>query len=244
MEQSFNGKVALVTGAGKGIGRAVAKRLSELGARTVALSRTKEDLDTLKSENPDIDVHRIDLCNWDETRSLVEKLGCVDLLVNNAGVAWHIPFLEMTKETIDEIFDVNFKAVYNVTQVVAKSMIEKGVPGSIVNISSLGSTKAYKGESVYSSSKAALDMLTKSMALELGPYKIRVNSVNPTIVLTQMGLKLWSDPQKAAPILKNIPLGRFVEVEDVVSSVVFLLSDQSKMINGSHLAIDGGQSTH
>lgn len=111
---------------------------------------------------------------------------------------------------------------------------------SVVNISSLAGLKAFEGHSVYSASKAGLDALTKSLAVELGPRKIRVNSVNPTVILTRMGRDNWSDPEKANPLLNKIPLRRFGEVSEVVDPVIYLLSDQSSFINGTCLPIEGG----
>ncbi|XP_047613544.1 L-xylulose reductase isoform X2 [Phacochoerus africanus] len=125
-------------------------------------------------------------------------------------------------------------------QVVARGLIARGAPGSIVNVSSQASQRALPNHSVYCSTKGALDMLTKMMALELGPHKIRVNAVNPTVVMTSMGRANWSNPQKAKAMLDRIPLGRFAEVEHVVDAILFLLSDRSSMTTGSTLPVDGG----
>lgn len=120
-------------------------------------------------------------------------------------------------------------------------LIPKMSPGaSIVNISSLAALKAFQGHSVYSMTKAALDAMTKSLATELGPKGIRVNSVNPTVILTRMGRENWSDPAKADPLKKKIPLGRFGEVSEVVEPIVYLLSDKSGYINGHCLPVEGG----
>ncbi|XP_019357253.1 PREDICTED: L-xylulose reductase [Gavialis gangeticus] len=137
-------------------------------------------------------------------------------------------------------FDVNLRAVLQVSQIVARQLIARGAPGAIVNVSSQASQRALQGHTVYCSTKSALDMLTKMMALELGPHKIRVNAVNPTVVMTDMGRVNWSEPQKAGAMLSRIPLGRFAEVDDVVNSILFLLSDQSAMTTGALLPVDGG----
>ncbi|XP_019412063.1 PREDICTED: L-xylulose reductase [Crocodylus porosus] len=137
-------------------------------------------------------------------------------------------------------FDVNLRAVLQVSQIVARQLIARGAPGAIVNVSSQASHRALQGHAVYCSTKSALDMLTKMMALELGPHKIRVNAVNPTVVMTDMGRVNWSEPQKAGAMLSRIPLGRFAEVDDVVNSILFLLSDQSAMTTGALLPVDGG----
>ncbi|XP_052069132.1 D-erythrulose reductase-like [Mytilus californianus] len=237
----FDGKRALVTGAGKGFGRAIAKKLAECGAETFALSRTQADLDSLISEVPNINVINVDLQDWYKSRQEVSKIGHIDLLVNNAGVTMRSLFIDTPKENIDRIFDINFKGTFNVSQVIAKRMIQNGKGGRIVNISSILSEKAISEGCVYSTTKAAIDMLTKCMALELGPHNIRVNSINPTVVWTDM-----SRPYKEElmPLLPMTPMGRFPEIEDVVNTVVFLLSDQSGMISGESLRVDGGLGVH
>ncbi|NWH82517.1 DER reductase, partial [Piaya cayana] len=237
---SFRGRRALVTGAGKGIGRAVAVALSRAGARVTALSRTAADLESLARECPGIEPLCLDLADWDATEAAVGAAGPFELLVNNAAVAMLQPFLEVSREALDRSFDVNFRAVLHVSQIVARQMIAQGLPGAIVNVSSQASQRALRDHAVYCSTKSALDMLTKVMAMELGPHKIRVNTVNPTVVMTDMGRINWSDPQKSAAMINRIPLGKFAEVDDVVNSILFLLSDQSAMTTGSSLMVDGG----
>nr|XP_031531820.1 L-xylulose reductase [Vicugna pacos] len=189
---------------------------------------------------PGVEPVCVDLGDWEATQRALEGVGPVDLLVNNAGVALLQPFLEVTKEACDISFDVNLRAVIQVSQIVARGLIARGAPGSIVNVSSQASQRALTNHSIYSSTKSALDMLTKGMALELGPHKIRVNAVNPTVVMTPMGQANWSDPQKAKTMLDRIPLGRFAEVENVVDTILFLLSDRSSMITGATVPLDGG----
>ncbi|KAK7500948.1 hypothetical protein BaRGS_00007828 [Batillaria attramentaria] len=240
MEIRFDGKRAMVTGAGKGIGRDIAKALHKCGADTVALSRTQADLDSLKEECPGIQIVTQDLSDWTRTRDTVSDLGNFDLLVNNAAVQRVGPFLEFGEKDIDFIFDTNFKGVFNVTQTVARGMVERGTGGAIVNISSLAATRGFDRHSLYCPSKAALNSLTQVLAIELGPKKIRVNSVLPTVVMTDMGRLGWSDPAKANPFIARTPTGRFAEVEDVTNAVLFLLSDKAAMINGTMLPVDGG----
>lgn len=240
MNINFQGKRILVTGAGQGIGKELALRLSSYNGEVIALSKSSENLQKLVSLDGRIKTICVDLRNWEDTRKAVERILPIDLLVNNAGVARLTPFLNATPEEFDLIFDVNVKAIMNVSQVVAKDMIERNVAGSIVNVSSQASKAALKDHAVYCSSKGAVDMLTKTMALELGPYNIRVNTVNPTVVLTEMGRLGWSDKDKAESMLSKIPLGRFAEVDEVVDAIIYLLSDRSSMINGVTLPIDGG----
>nr|XP_039264978.1 L-xylulose reductase-like [Styela clava] len=240
MEISFGDKRALVTGAGKGIGRDLAKRLVECGAETYALSRTKSDLESLKKECPAIHTIQCDLANWDETDRAVKSCGDIDLLVNNAAVAELESFLEITKDCIDKHFDINVKAMIHVSQIVAKGMVARGTGGSIVNVSSQASKAALWNHTVYSVSKAAVDQLTAMMGVELGPYKIRVNAVLPTVTNTAMALVGWSDPAKADPMKARIPLRKFAEVEDVTNVILYLLSDKAAMINATCIPVDGG----
>ncbi|KAM8785211.1 L-xylulose reductase [Rhynchonycteris naso] len=240
MERGLTGRRALVTGAGKGIGRSTVQALHAAGVQVVAVSRTQSDLDSLVGECPGVKPVCVDLGDWEATERALAGVGPVDLLVNNAAVALVQPFLEVTKEACDISFNVNMRAIIQVSQIVARGLIARGTQGSIVNVSSQASQRALTNHSVYCATKGALDMLTKVLALELGPHKIRVNAVNPTVVMTPMGKANWSDPQKAKTMLDRIPLGRFAEVENVVDSILFLLSDQSSMTTGSTIPVDGG----
>ncbi|XP_013390500.1 L-xylulose reductase isoform X1 [Lingula anatina] len=168
----FNGKKALVTGAGKGLGRDLVKVLAKCGAEVCALSKTQADLDSLKEEVPGVRTVCVDISDWKATRKAVQEAGHFDLLINNAAVSFVLPFLEVTEENLSMHLDVNLKAMFNISQVVAKSMIDKGTGGSIVNVSSVASHCALLDHSVYCSIKAAVDMLTKCMCLELGKYKV------------------------------------------------------------------------
>jgi len=239
MDIEFKGKRVLVTGAGKGIGRDLCHLLKECNATVIALSRSKEDLDSLKKE---IGCETIvaDLSNANEAEEAAKKAGEVDLLVNNAGIAILESFLETKVENFDKVMNVNLRQVFIISQVIARGMIQRGAGGAIVNISSQASMVALKDHTSYCTSKGALDQLTRMMALELGPHNIRVNAVNPTVVLTAMGEKGWSDPVKANPMLASIPLHRFAKPREVSTTVAFLLSDKASMINGVMLPIDGG----
>ncbi|XP_063361690.1 L-xylulose reductase-like [Cydia amplana] len=240
MEISFKNKRVLVTGAGQGIGRGMAIELWRAGAEVVAISRTKSYLDSLQKEYPSIRTVALDLADWEQTRKVLETLGHFDCLVNNAALGLTEDFLTTTPENFDLLMNVNVKSVLNVSQVVAKKMIDAKTGGSIVNISSQASKAALWGHVTYSATKGAIDAMTRVMALELGPHNIRVNAVNPTVIMTEMGRLGWSDPQKAEGMLSKIPLGRFGEVSEVVNAVCFLLSDKASMINGVELPIDGG----
>jgi len=236
----FKGKRALVTGSGKGIGRELVKALVEAGAETYALSRTKSDLDELKKELPNIHIVVCDLMDRDETKNAVESCGVIDLLVNNAAIAECQPFLDITPESFSKQFRVNVEATIQVSQIVVRKMIKQNKGGSIVNVSSQASLIGLADHTVYGASKAAIDQITRNMSLELGTHKIRVTSVNPTVVNTAMAKVGWSDPVRAKKMTDQIPMGRFAEVSEVVSVVMFLLSNDSTMISGSCIPIDGG----
>ncbi|XP_045137365.1 L-xylulose reductase-like [Portunus trituberculatus] len=236
----FSGRRALVTGAGSGIGRATALKLAEMGAEVFALSKTLANLESLKQECPSINIIPVNLENWTESREAVKKITPIHLLVNNAAYAEVAPFLEASPECFDKTFNVNVKAVMNISQVVAGDLVARQLRGSIVNVSSQAGHRALQDHTVYGSSKSSLEMLTRSMGLELGPKGIRTNAVAPTVVKTPMALVGWSDPVKAAGMISKIPQGRFAEVEEVVNAIVFLLSDESDMVNGHSLPVDGG----
>jgi len=235
----FKNRRVLVTGAGKGIGRDTAVMLAHYHAKVVALSRTEADLKNLQDE---IDCETIiaDLGDAAAAKRAAEQAGDVDLLVNNAAIAILQPFLGTTPEAWDATMAVNLRAIVIVSQVIAAQMIRRGVAGSIVNVSSMAAFQALRDHAAYCASKAGLDQLTKVMAVELGEYGIRVNSVNPTVVMTEMGKRAWSDPVKGGPMLQRIPLNRFAECNDIASVICFLLSDAAGMLNALTLQIDGG----
>ncbi|KAK3740705.1 hypothetical protein QZH41_019076 [Actinostola sp. cb2023] len=176
----------------------------------------------------------------EDVKKAIEGLGDIHLLVNNAGIGILDSFLNVKTNDFDSMYAVNVKAPLFIAQAVATKMVAGGLGGAIVNVSSQASQVALQNHTLYCTTKAALDMLTKAMALELGPHQIRVNSVNPTVVWTDMGRRAWSDPIKSKPMLDRIPLGKFAEEEDVVHAIMFLLSDKAAMINGAMLPVDGG----
>lgn len=240
MEISFEGKTALVTGAGKGIGRTIAIELLKCRATVIALSRTQADLDSLQAEYPSMKTLCTDLSDWESSRDAVMQLGQIDLLVNNAAIAVCEPALDAKPGDFDAMMNINVKALINISQVVAKHLVEKGLPGSIVNISSQASMAALTDHVIYSATKGAVDSATRVMALEFGAKGIRVNSVNPTVITTAMSMVGWSDPAKQTWMTERIPLGRFGDPLEVAYPVLFLLSDKASMINGVCLPIDGG----
>ncbi|PRD32905.1 UNVERIFIED_CONTAM: L-xylulose reductase, partial [Trichonephila clavipes] len=209
---------------------------------------------------PDIEIVSVDVRNWKETETAVKKLGPIDLLVNNAGVISLQEFGTITEEEVDKnilmicvntsLSDKQSKIQKRIiiSIIIAKGMKERGAGGAIVNISSQAAIIALPNHATYCASKGALDQITKVMALELGPHKIRVNSVNPTVVLTDMGitaLKSYGEGKHIEDALKaKIPLRKFCDVDDVVKATLFLLSDDAGMITGAQLPLDGGYIIH
>ncbi|WP_442502107.1 SDR family oxidoreductase [Marinivivus vitaminiproducens] len=236
---SLEGRRVLVTGAGKGIGRATARLLAERGSSVVALSRSASDLTALEREIGCTTL-AVDLADAEATRAAVERALPVDHLVNCAGTVALESVLESRVETFDATMAVNARAPLVATQIVARDLIRRGRKGAIVNVSSLASAIGVAEHAAYCASKAALDALTRVMALELGPHGIRVNAVNPVVTLTPMAEKAWSDPAKSGPMLARIPLGRFVRPDEVAEAILYLLSDRAAMIHGICLPVDGG----
>ena len=241
MAYNLEGKKILVTGAGRSIGRTIATSLAKQGAIIYALDYVMENLDDLVKEIPEIVPVHQDLEHWDETVKTVDKLGYMDGLVNCAGVCH--PFqkaVEVSKDNIKKCQAVNVNAPINLMQIVGKKMTERANGGSIVNISSIGGESASVGLMGYCVSKAALIMATKMFALELGQHKIRVNSVSPGSVRTDMLQQLGVTDEVYQRIKSLTPLGRLTDEQHVADLVLFLLSDKSSMISGANYKIDGG----
>jgi L-xylulose reductase len=235
----FSGKRALVTGAGKGIGRVLAKMLADRGARVVALSRSKADLDELRAEI-DCEILQVELADAAATRAAARAAQPIDLLVNNAAWTKLEPFVDTSIEAFDEIMAINVRAPMIIGQETARSMIDGGRKGAIVNVSSTAAFHGLADHTAYCASKGALDAMTRVMMTELGPHGIRVNSINPVLTLTPMAAKAWADKAKADKMLARIPLGRFAIPEDIAEVICFLLSDRASMVHGICMPVDGG----
>ncbi|XP_018009282.1 L-xylulose reductase isoform X2 [Hyalella azteca] len=242
----FTGKRALVTGAGAGIGRATALRLVELGAEVYALSKTQSKLDSLREENPSIKAICVDLADWEATRKAVMEVTPIHLLVNNAARIEFGPILTVSMEEVDKTMDINVKGVLNVVQVVASDLISRGQKGNIVNVSSTLGHKPAAQTATYAASKAAVESLTKSMALELSSKGIRVNALSPTLVMDTSSGEMYFGQQKdvecseTSLLMARTPQGKLPYRNDIVNGVVYLLSDCSDFVNGHSLPVDGG----
>jgi L-xylulose reductase len=235
----FEGRTVLITGAGKGIGRETARLLAARGARIVALSRTKSDLDSLEAETGCASIV-VDLADAKATREAAKAAMPADLLVNCAGINVLQPFLEVTDDAFDLVHAVNTRAAMIVAQEYARQRVAAGGGGAIVNVSSISSFIGFDDHASYCASKGAMDAMSRVMANELGRHQIRVNCINPIVTMTELAARAWSDPVKSGPVLGRIPLGRFAETPDIAEVIAFLLSDASAMINGLAIPIDGG----
>lgn len=235
----LTGKRVLLTGAGKGIGRALAGMLVARGAQVCALTRSAADVAELAAM-PGVTAAQVDLADAAATRAAARAAMPCDFLVNNAGTTDLQSFLDTTVESFDRLIAVNTRAPMIVAQEYARSRIGAGLGGAIVNVSSISSRVGFADHAAYCASKAGLDGLTRVMANELGRHGIRVNAINPTVTLTPMAVRAWSDADKAGRMLSRIPLGRFATPEDVAEVVLFLLDDRAAMLNGLTMPVDGG----
>lgn len=235
----FAGKHVVVTGAGKGIGRAICLVLNRRGARVTAISRSAADLDALKKEIG-CETIAVDLADAEATRKAALAALPADYLVNNAGATELEPFLDVSVENFDKLYAVNVRAPMILSQEYARDLIRRGQKGAIVNVSSISSFIGFADHAAYCASKGALDGMSRVMANELGRHGIRVNCVNPTVTLTPMAVKAWSDPEKSGRMLSRIPLGRFAEPDEIAEVILFLLSDEASMVNGLAMPVDGG----
>jgi NAD(P)-dependent dehydrogenase (short-subunit alcohol dehydrogenase family) len=243
----FSGKRALVTGATKGLGREIALAFAGAGCDIAATGRNQDELDSLAAEivakGRRCEILRADLASTDGTLRMAEHflevMKPLDILINNAGIALLESVVNLQAEHWDAVLNVNLRAPALISKVVANHMIANG-EGVIVNVSSAAGVTALKEHAAYCASKYGLIGLSQVMAVELGPHNIRVNVVAPTVVMTEMGIQVWSDPAKSEPMLAKIPLNRFAQPANIADAVMFLASEEASMINGVVLCVDGG----
>ena len=245
---NLKNKTALVTGAGKGLGRACAIALAEAGANLIVVSRTGRDLDevsrVIKKLKSKCKSYVCDITNYNEIKKIINKQAKIDILVNNAGTNIPEHFTKVKTNNMEYLVKVNTVATFNIAQLCALKMIKsknrKKIGGAIINMSSQMGHVGGPIRSVYNMNKWGLEGLTKGMSLDLAKYNIRVNTVCPTFVVTPMTKKFLKNRKFKRETLSNIPLGRFAELSEIASSVVFLASDAASMITGTSLLVDGG----
>lgn len=240
----LDGRRALVTGASSGIGLGAAAALAQAGAAVTLVARRAEELeavrDAIRAEGGVADALPIDITDIAATDAAVAAHGPFDVLVNSAGLARHTLALDTTVQDYDAAMALNLRAAYFLTRAVARGLIAAGKPGSLINISSQMGHVGGPDRAVYCASKHALEGMTKSMALEWAAQGIRVNTLCPTFIRTPLAEQTLANPERKAWVLSRIKLGRLGEVEDIMGPVIFLASDASALVTGTHLIVDGG----
>lgn len=241
---TLHGKRALVTGGSRGIGFAAAVALAQAGAEVWIAARDREALTHAVNQATEhqLSFHPValDITDTGQVERVLTTLPEIDILVNSAGLARHQPFLEVNEEDFDAVMALNLRATFFVSQHVARRMRAGGIAGSIIHISSQMGHVGGPERSVYCASKFALEGLTRTMALELGDTGIRVNTLCPTFIETDLSRSALEDPSFRRYVLDNIKLRRLGRLEDVMGPVVFLASEAAAMITGSALMVDGG----
>jgi len=245
---NLKNKTAVVTGSGKGIGRACAIALAEAGADLIIISRTKKDLDevskTIRKFKSKCSAHICDINNYYQIKKIINKQKKIDILVNNAGINIPEYFTKVKKKNMEKIVKINTISTFHLAQLCTLKMLKfknrKKIGGSIINMSSQMGHVGGPIRSVYNMTKFGLEGLTKGMAIDLAKHNIRVNTICPTFVETPMVKKFFKNKKFKREVVKNIPLGRVASVADVATAVTFLASDASSMITGTSILIDGG----
>jgi len=243
-EMRLDGRVAVVTGAGRGLGRACAFALAGAGADVVMVSRTESDLKQaaadIAAEGGTASPLVCDVSDMDDIREKIGGLDRIDILVNNAGTNAPEPFIDVSEENFDKVMNLNVRSAFFVAQTSARKMLDQGEGGSIIHMSSQLGHVGAPTRSVYCTSKHAIEGLTKAMGVELAPHKIRVNSIGPTFILTPMTAPYFENEAFRNDTLGRIPMGELGHLEDIMGAVVFLASPASALITGSSIVIDGG----
>ena len=240
----LDGRRALVTGAGRGIGLAAAAALAQAGAHVALMARTAPEVEgaaaALRDAGGSAEAVVCDVMDVAATRAAIARLGPLDAFVNNAGGARHAPFLEVTEDDFDHVMALNVRAAFFAAQAVAQGMVAAGRGGSIVNVSSQMGLVGGRLRSVYSATKHAMEGFTKAAAIELGPYRVRVNTLCPTFIETPMTRPFFEQQAFRDWLGDKIKLGRVGQVQDLMGAVVFLCGDASTLMTGSALVVDGG----
>jgi glucose 1-dehydrogenase len=243
------GKVAIVTGAGTGIGQGIAKRLGAEGAKVIVDyvgndAGAKETKAAIEQAGGEAEIVSADVTKTEDVRNLVDtawkRFGSADILVNNAGIEHRSDFWDTTEEEYDRVMAVNLRGAFFLTQAFVRRLRDQKKPGRIVNISSVHEDMVFPGFSTYCCSKGGMRMFMRNLAMELGPLGITVNNVAPGAIKTPINKSLLDNKQQLQALLNNIPLGRMGTPEDVAGVVAFLVSDDAAYVTGSTFVVDGG----
>lgn len=242
----LNGKVALVTGASRGIGAAIASKLASLGCDVAInyagnIQKAEETLNAVKAYGVNAQIYQANVANYEEveamTKQIIKDFGHLDIIINNAGITSDNLMMRMDQDSFDSVIDVNLKGTWNVCKSITRPILKQR-SGVIINLSSVVGINGNVGQVNYAASKAGVIGLTKSLAKEFASRNIRVNAVAPGYVKSDMTAKLSEEITEK--VLENIPLGQLGEVEDIANSVAFLVSDEARYITGQVLVVDGG----
>ena len=240
----LDGKRALVTGAGRGLGLAAASALADAGAHVTLAARTTKEVDeasaAIRARGQKAEPLTLDVRDVDAVKKVIAGQPPFDILVNNAGTNKPAPFVDVKVEDFDFVFSLNVRAAYFVAQAVARRLVEAQQPGSIINISSQMGHVGGPTRTVYCATKHAMEGFTKAMAIELAPHKIRVNTLAPTFIETPMTRPFFQNEAFRTDTLKRIKLGRLGQLEDLTGAIVFLASDASALMTGTSMVVDGG----
>ncbi len=243
----LTGRVAIMTGAGRGLGRTMALALAAAGADLALASRTTPELESLVEEIEALGRHAIavptDITSPDACEALVaaavERLGRLDILVNNAGTNVRKSALEITPDEYDFVIQTNLKGYFNGARAAGRRFVEQG-SGKVINVSSILGSVALPNQAAYASSKGAIDQLTKVLAIEWATANVQVNGLAPTYFETDLTRPLYDDPERKAFIEERTPMGRWGQPHELAGAVIFLASDASDFVTGQTILVDGG----
>lgn len=240
----LDGRRALVTGAGRGIGLAAAAALAAAGAQVVLAARSAQEIEAgaaaIRATGARADALRLDVADLEAGPGLIAQAGPFDILVNNAGTNRPMPMTQVTPQDYDAVLDLNVRAAFFVAQAVAKALIAAGRPGSLIHMSSQMGHVGGPQRSLYCASKWAVEGMSKAFALDLAGHRIRSNTIAPTFIETPMTRPYMEDPDFRQSVMSKIKLGRLARVEDIMGAVVFRASDASAMVTGASMLVDGG----
>jgi NAD(P)-dependent dehydrogenase (short-subunit alcohol dehydrogenase family) len=240
----LDGKRALVSGAGRGIGLAAASALADAGAHVTLAARTAAEIEeataAIRARGQQADALVLDVSDLPAMQAAIAKSEPFNILVNNAGTNRPKPMIDVTIEDFDAIMDLNVRAAYFVAQAVARRLLEARRPGSIINISSQMGHVGAARRTVYCASKHAMEGFTKAMAIELAPHDIRVNTIGPTFIDTPLTKPFFENAAFRNEVLSKIKLGRIGQMDELTGAIVYLASDASRLMTGAAMVIDGG----
>jgi L-rhamnose 1-dehydrogenase len=256
----FKGKVAIVTGGSRGIGRGISELFAREGAKVIVNYSREADsgpfsgsadqlVDALRAAGGEASAFSADVSKSGEVREMVlfarEQYGRIDILVNNAGICPFMEFLDLTEDVWDKVFAVNLRGTFLCSQAVARGMVEQKTKGRIICVSSVGAVAGTTFQSHYCPTKAGVNLFVKSIATALGPYGITVNSVMPGCILTDLSSpQFLASPEVEKSYVEKVPVGRLGAPEDVAAAVGFLATEEASYINGASLVVDGGLIAH